>query len=90
MIRIDLLAQHLNVVEGLEVQVNGEVAGRVSLHLPGLHDANYMIFRVNRLAQDGQSLTSKQRYAIDYGPFAHVARFRWPVAPTGHEHYCGG
>jgi hypothetical protein len=71
--RIDLLVQHLNVIEGLEVRINGNPAGHLSLHLPSLHDANYMLFRVNRLAEDGQSLTHAQRYAIDYGPFARAS-----------------
>ena len=71
--RMDLLVQHVNVIEGLEVRINGDLAGHLSLHLPSLHDANYMLFRVNRLAGDGQSLTSAQRYAIDFGPFARAS-----------------
>lgn len=70
--RVDFLVMHLNVVEGMEVFVNGARAGMVSLHLPGVQDANYMIFHVNRLAEDGLSLTAAEKYAIDYGAYARA------------------
>ncbi len=71
--RVDLLVLHLSVVDGLEVVVNGVRAGAVSLHLPGVQDANYMVFRVNRLAEDGRSLTGAEKYAIDYGAYARAS-----------------
>ncbi|MDD2239946.1 MAG: hypothetical protein PHO14_02230 [Kiritimatiellae bacterium] len=71
--RVDFLAMHLSVVDGMEVFVNGERAGAVSLHLPGVQDANYMIFHVNRVAADGQSLTHEERYAVDYGAQARAS-----------------
>lgn len=71
--RIDLLVEHVNVVESLAVKVNGIHAGTMSLHLPGLQDANYMLFRVNRINEAGTDLTPAHRYAIDYGPYARAS-----------------
>lgn len=71
--RVDFLTMHLNVVDGMEVFVNGERAGAVSLHLPGVQDANYVIFHVNRVAADGQALTHEERYAVDYGAQARAS-----------------
>lgn len=70
--RVDLLVMHISVVDGMEVFVNGQRAGAMSLHLPGVHDANYMVFHVNRLSDDGARLTSDERYAIDYGAYARA------------------
>jgi hypothetical protein len=71
--RVDLLVMHLSVVDGMEVFVNGAKAGVVSLHLPGVQDANYMVFHVNRIAKDGLSLTKDEKYAIDYGAYARAS-----------------
>ncbi len=72
LVRVDLLVMHISVVDGLEVFVNGRRAGAMSLHLPGVHDANYMVFHVNRLSADGLRLTRDERYAIDYGAYARA------------------
>jgi len=71
--RVDFLVMHLSVVDGMEVFVNGHRAGAVSLHLPGVQDANYVVFHVNRIAEDGQHLTHEERYAIDYGAQARAS-----------------
>lgn len=71
--RVDFLAMHVNVVEGLEVFVNGVRAGAVSLHLPGVQDANYMVFHVNQISEDGLTLTAAEKYAIDYGAYARAS-----------------
>lgn len=70
--RVEFLVMHLNVVDGMEVFVNGKPAGFVSLHLPGVQDANYMVFQVRKISPDGGSLTRDERYAIDYGPYARA------------------
>lgn len=71
--RLDFLVEHLCVTERMEVKVNGKLVGWVSLHLPGVHDANYMIFQVRRIAPDGRSLTDEQKYAIDFGPYVRAS-----------------
>lgn len=71
--RVDLLVRHVSVTDGLELFVNGERAGPLSLHLPGAQDANFMIFHVNRISADGTRLTNEERYAIDYGAWARAS-----------------
>ncbi len=71
--RVDLMVMHISVVDGLELFVNGERAGAFSLHLPGVHDANYVVFHVNRISEDGARLTTEERYAVDYGAYARAS-----------------
>ncbi len=71
--RVDLLTMHISVVDGMEVFVNGVRAGAVSLHLPGVQDANYVVFHVNRISADGVRLTKDEKYAIDYGAYARAS-----------------
>lgn len=71
--RVDLLAMHLSVVDGMEVFVNGTRAGAMSLHLPGVQDANFVVFHANRISEDGLRLTSEEKYAIDYGAYARAS-----------------
>ena len=71
--RVDLLTMHISVVDGMEVFVNGKRAGAMSLHLPGVQDASFVVFHVNRISEDGQRLTFDEKYAIDYGAYARAS-----------------
>ena len=71
--RVDLLTLHVSVVDGMEVFVNGKRAGAMTLHLSGVQDANFVVFHVNRISEDGQRLTQEEKYAIDYGAYARAS-----------------